>query len=279
MDAMTWLRAQWDRVAGFGLIGLGGLALLLGFRGVSNSGYVADQLTYIISGGLGGLFLLGCGAVLLLIAEMRDEWRKLDGIEALLRGELGADDHPQDQGPTAETRAKGSTAMAARPRGTRLQALPAAAKPTLMTDAGALPAAFTPVTAVALGAALLAMALAYAGVDGQRDIDAALRSTGWAVTALIAAAIVVGTSTFVAQRRMRIRQSELFAPFLLRSALRATQPRYLTERARHEGETVVLAPGLTRYHRPSCPAVAGLDVEAMSAADAARSATPCGLCC
>lgn len=284
MDAMTWLRAQWDRVAGFGLIGLGGLALLLGFRGVSNSGYVADQLTYIISGGLGGLFLLGCGAVLLLVAEMRDEWRKLDGIEALLRGELGVD--APSEAPPAEDPASsgggGSNGAAAsttgRRRGARLQAEPPVASRSLMTSVGVVPTAFTPVTSVALGGCLLAMAMAYAAVDGEADVDAALRSTGWAVVALVAAAVVVGVSTLVTQRRVRLRQTELFAPFLLRAALRRTEPRYLTAQARADARTVVMVPGLTRYHRAGCRAVAGLDVVTLDVGDVPADVRPCGLC-
>ena len=57
MDLMTWLRAEWDRVLGFTLIALGAVLLVLGYLGVSDSPYVAEQLSYIVSGGLGGLFL------------------------------------------------------------------------------------------------------------------------------------------------------------------------------------------------------------------------------
>ncbi len=84
MDLMTWLRAEWDRVLGFTLIGLGAILLVLGYLGVSDSPYVAELLSYIASGGLGGLFLLGAGATLLILADLHDEWRKLDRIEHLL---------------------------------------------------------------------------------------------------------------------------------------------------------------------------------------------------
>jgi hypothetical protein len=84
-DIARWLRAEWDRVAGFGLIGLGALLLVLGYSGVSRSPYVAEQLAYVVSGGLGGLFCLGVGGVLLISADLHDEWRKLDRIEVALR--------------------------------------------------------------------------------------------------------------------------------------------------------------------------------------------------
>ena len=85
MDVMTWLRAEWDRVLGFALVGLGGLLLVCGYMGVSRSAYVAQGLSYIMSGGIGGLFLLGAGATMLISADLHDEWRKLDGVEEAIR--------------------------------------------------------------------------------------------------------------------------------------------------------------------------------------------------
>jgi hypothetical protein len=82
---MTWLRSEWDRALGFGLIVAGAVALVLGYIGVSDSPYVAEEIAYIVSGGIGGLFLLGVGASLLMSADLKDEWRKLDRIEAILR--------------------------------------------------------------------------------------------------------------------------------------------------------------------------------------------------
>jgi len=82
---MTLLRSQWDRVAAIVAAIAGAVVLIVGYVGVSNSGYSAEQLPYIISGGIGGIFLLGLGAVLWLSADLRDEWRLLDEIrEAIL---------------------------------------------------------------------------------------------------------------------------------------------------------------------------------------------------
>lgn len=85
MDIVKWLRLQWDRVAAWVAIVLGLLVLLLGWIGVSGTEYPAEQIPYIVSGGLFGVFLLGVGAVLWLSADLRDEWRKLDRIEEVLR--------------------------------------------------------------------------------------------------------------------------------------------------------------------------------------------------
>ncbi len=87
MDIGKWLRLQWDRVLAWVFVAAGAIALIAGWVGVSGSAYAAGQLPYIISGGIGGIFLLGVGATLWLSADLRDEWRKLDSIEDALREE------------------------------------------------------------------------------------------------------------------------------------------------------------------------------------------------
>ena len=81
MDFMRWVKYQWDRVAALVLFVAGLLALLLGWLGASGSVYPAEQLPYMISGGVLGIFLLGLAGVLYLSADMRDEWRKLDSLD------------------------------------------------------------------------------------------------------------------------------------------------------------------------------------------------------
>lgn len=81
MDVITKIRTQWDRSAAVAAAAAGGVVLLLGWLGVSGTAYPAEQLPYIISGGVGGLFLLGVSSVLWLSADLHDEWRKLDRIE------------------------------------------------------------------------------------------------------------------------------------------------------------------------------------------------------
>lgn len=80
-----WLRVQWDRSAAWGCVALGALLLVVGWYGMSDKALAEQQLPYLLSGGLGGLFLLGLGSALLLSADLRDEWRKLDAIEEALR--------------------------------------------------------------------------------------------------------------------------------------------------------------------------------------------------
>lgn len=95
MRAPDWLRAEWDRVLGFACIGAGGLLVLVGYLGASDSIHTPEALSYLISGGIGGLFLLGAGAMLLVSADLHDEWRKLDRLEDAFRtGAIGSPPPP-----------------------------------------------------------------------------------------------------------------------------------------------------------------------------------------
>jgi hypothetical protein len=80
------MKCQWDRAAAVvaGVLGL--VALLLGWLGVSRSGLPAEQIPYLASGAVLGLFALGVAATLWLSADLRDEWRKLDQIHRDLAG-------------------------------------------------------------------------------------------------------------------------------------------------------------------------------------------------
>ena len=89
MDLAKWLRLQWDRAGAWACAIAGAVALIVGWIGVSGSGYPAEQNAYIISGGIGGMFLLGLAGSMWVSADLRDEWRKLDRLEAALR-DLGA---------------------------------------------------------------------------------------------------------------------------------------------------------------------------------------------
>lgn len=87
MDFYTWLRAQWDRAAAVVALLVGVIALIVGWRGVSGATLPTEQIPYLISGGLVGVFALGVAGTMWLSADLRDEWRKLDEIHAVLKGE------------------------------------------------------------------------------------------------------------------------------------------------------------------------------------------------
>lgn len=84
---MKYMRNQWDRIGAWLCIAAGAVALIVGYLGVSATLETGEQLPYVVSGGMVGLFLLGLGALLWLSADLRDEWRKLDAIDRhLLEG-------------------------------------------------------------------------------------------------------------------------------------------------------------------------------------------------
>lgn len=85
MNLKHWVRANPDRAGAWTAVTLGSIVLFLGWQGASTTEYPAEQLPYIISGGIGGALLVAVGATLLISADLRDEWRKLDRIESCLQ--------------------------------------------------------------------------------------------------------------------------------------------------------------------------------------------------
>ncbi|MGQ0465095.1 MAG: hypothetical protein ACT4QG_07205 [Sporichthyaceae bacterium] len=85
---MNLLRTQWDRAIAIACAIGGVVALFVGWFGTSGTEHVAEQLPYIASSSITGIFLLGVGATLWLTADLRDEWRELRRVGNLLETEL-----------------------------------------------------------------------------------------------------------------------------------------------------------------------------------------------
>ena len=121
MDVVSKFRAQWDRVCAILGVAAGAFVLTVGWFRLSGTAYPAEQLPYLLSAGLGGLFLLGIASTLWLSADLRDEWRKLDAIEQAIR-ESGPADHAEageaSSQPAPETRPIASVIDDAAPRPT-----------------------------------------------------------------------------------------------------------------------------------------------------------------
>lgn len=110
MDRVTYVKSQWDRAGAVITAVAGVVVLFLGWFGVSGTAYPAEQLPYIISAGIGGLFLLGISTALWLSADLRDEWRKLDRIEqAILAQEPATEVSTRDHAPAAQHRSAAAT--------------------------------------------------------------------------------------------------------------------------------------------------------------------------
>jgi hypothetical protein len=109
MNLLRWVRVQWDRTAAAVCVIAGAIALILGWHGVSTETLTAQQLPYLVSGGIGGLFLLGLGGILWLSADLRDEWRKLDDLEDTAPVELPVATPAVHTGDVTKSRAEART--------------------------------------------------------------------------------------------------------------------------------------------------------------------------
>lgn len=109
MDFYRWVRTQWDRAAAIALVVVGVVSLIVGYVGVSGATLATEQLPYLSSGGLFGLFALGVAATLWLSADLRDEWRKLDDIHRELRAQ-------REDARSLEMAANGAASATSTPR-------------------------------------------------------------------------------------------------------------------------------------------------------------------
>ena len=73
-----------DRLLGWALLAVGSGLVIIGAAQVSGARYLADQLSFLASSGIGGLTCLVLGGTLLLRSGLRDAWGKLDAIEDAL---------------------------------------------------------------------------------------------------------------------------------------------------------------------------------------------------
>jgi hypothetical protein len=69
---------------GWVLIGVGALLMLLGYLGVSREALPAKQIPYLVSGGIGGMFLAVLGAYFLATQELRSDSGRLDRLEQMV---------------------------------------------------------------------------------------------------------------------------------------------------------------------------------------------------
>lgn len=96
------IAALWDRIAAVVCL-IGGAGMVIaGYFGLSVRLDTAAQLPYIMSGGIGGLLVIGVGATLWISADLRDEWRKLDEIADMLAQGSDTDGRTDDGEPKQE---------------------------------------------------------------------------------------------------------------------------------------------------------------------------------
>lgn len=75
---------DWRILAGWGLVLVGAALLALGWFGVSGDPDVARQLSYLVSGGIGGLLTGIVGVGLLVSHDLRADRERLGRVEAAM---------------------------------------------------------------------------------------------------------------------------------------------------------------------------------------------------
>jgi ABC-type Fe3+-siderophore transport system permease subunit len=260
-DLARWVRAEWDRVAGVTLVVLGVILVAVGYNGVANSPYVAEELAYLASGAVGGLFLLGCGATLWLSADLHDEWRKLDRIEAAIRGDSAAVAAPEAE-PADGTvnEINGSR----RSRRIRVAASEGHASVALLGG-------------LAVAATVMLVGWHRAAATG--DARVAFTGLSISVAGVVVAAATVAAYTFWLRRSVSNRQVELLSPYLIADAATSMVNRAAATRgAGPVDDRVLVAAGLTHFHRPGCPAIYGVKATLTKRARVRAGMSPCGIC-
>jgi hypothetical protein len=233
-----WLRVEADRVTGWVLVVGSVVWLAVGARLVSGALYTPKQVAYVISGGLGAMVVLALGLAALLLADTRDEERKLALIDAALpRAVVPA---PEDERPTGRRRL----------------------------------GVVTGTVGLVAGAALVAFGW-WKAADALR-VDRALDGLVVAAigVALIAAVLTVGA---VLRRRRLARQARLVLARVLPPETRAQRAAQAHPNGSSNG-TLWTAAGLHHFHVAACPALAGIGPEERTPVRVDCNLEPCLLC-
>jgi hypothetical protein len=277
-DLGRFLRAEWDRLAGYGCVAAGVVLLIAGFVGVRTSADVIDEISYLVTGGIGSIFLLGVGATLLLSADLHDDFRKLhrveeklDRIERLLLAE-----HPEllDRAGEGQLkpphRADGDhAAHSASAAAVGAGAVPAGARATLAVRRGRLFAGIGVVVAAVLFAA---GALRTANEPSTDHVagPVGVALGGALLAALVAALMVAQLRAAVEQRKVAVFGSWLVV------APDTTDPATVTA-GDGQGPIYVVA-GLPLYHRARCQLLHDRSVTEIDRGALPSGTAPCQLC-
>jgi hypothetical protein len=113
MDLKQWTRLHWDRIGAWTLAVVGVVVLLVGWKRVADTPFPAEQIPYLVSAGIGGGLMIVFGAALLISADLRDEWTKLDEIHATLARQQAPPSADDTATPAAAPVTNGTATVAA----------------------------------------------------------------------------------------------------------------------------------------------------------------------
>ncbi len=234
------LRAQGDRVLAFGCLGGGGLLVFLAYWRLSAKADPAQGMAYLASGGIGGLFLIGLGATLVVSADLRDSWRKLRLLEHSATGDTGA--------PLARSAGH----------------LGGREFPASGFTRGA--------AGFGLGAGLAILVFGWNHIATDGTAGEAYEGLAVAAAGVLVAGLVAGCFIVVMRKAVEDRAAALLAPWLPSTAVPVADHRLAP------GGRVLVAEGLRRYHSEGCLAVAGVATESVEVTAVPAGLVPCLLC-
>jgi hypothetical protein len=300
MDVLTVLKSQWDRIGAVVCVVAGVILLIVGYQGIADSPYVAEELAYLISGGLGGAFLLGIGATLYISADMHDEWRKLDRIEEAILSlrESGGAASPGEPGrfddliePVAESRASrhransgagaNQTAAAAgvAQRSRQTEPRNGAGRPGNVL---AMPRELLHqlrLGAAGIALAFVALMLAYWKAADTAESRPAFTATASAAAVLAIAGVLATIGMVGMRRRLMHRRNTLLTGFVLKAQSSARRAAPAADGAGHRmPERLLVIPEGRFAHVPGCAMVAGESTQSVSSAALPDGVLPCAIC-
>src|SRR5205085_10080958 len=83
-EVWRWISTAVRPYLGWILLGIGAILLLVGYLGVSREALPGKQIPYLVSGGIGGMFLAVLGAYFLGTQELRRDSGRLDRLEQMV---------------------------------------------------------------------------------------------------------------------------------------------------------------------------------------------------
>jgi hypothetical protein len=89
-EVWRWISTAVRPYLGWILLGIGAILLLVGYLGVSREALPGKQIPYLVSGGIGGMFLAVLGAYFLGTQELRRDSGRLDRLEGMVEELHGA---------------------------------------------------------------------------------------------------------------------------------------------------------------------------------------------
>ena len=120
--------------------------------------------------------------------------------------------------------------------------------------------------------AVVFLVVAWVQASGEADPGPGMEAVGLGVIGLVIGGVMTAVATLGLKRRLQVRKSRLFAPWVKDEEVKTIEIPSASE------GRVLVAAELTRYHARGCPAVKGVVTREVDLADLPPALEPCDLC-